>query len=264
MLRAVKGTSTMRLRMKALVAGALASVTVALAQPMSGQWGRRTAGYDGEFTFVRLRWKAGTDGWRRVGSPNNFWLHEFPRSEQNLMTVLKDLTLIDAKADGSLILSLDDPQLFKYPIAVMWEPGFWIMTDAEAERLRAYLLKGGFLIINDFELDQWDNFEAQTRRVLPGARWVRLTESHRIFNSFFQIERPDVPHAAYHHLFGLRPQYFGLFEDNDQTKRLMAIANYNTNLAEYWQLAETGFVFIDPLNNAFKLGINYMMYGLTH
>jgi hypothetical protein len=138
------------------------------------------------------------------------------------------------------------------------------MTDAEAERLRAYLLKGGFLIINDFELDQWDNFEAQTRRVLPGARWVRLTESHRIFNSFFQIERPDVPHAAYHHLFGLRPQYFGLFEDNDQTKRLMAIANYNTNLAEYWQLAETGFVFIDPLNNAFKLGINYMMYGLTH
>ncbi len=52
----------------------------------------------------------------------------------------------------------------------MWEPGFWVMTDREAERLRAYLLKGGFVIFHDFELEQWDNLEAQMRRVLPDAR----------------------------------------------------------------------------------------------
>jgi hypothetical protein len=55
-----------------------------------------------------------------------------------------------------------------------------------------------------------------------------------------------------------------LFEDNDPHKRLMAIANYNTNLAEYWQMAGTGFFPIDPSNDAFKLGVNYMMYALTH
>ena len=241
-----------------------ASLGDAVAQPAVARWGQQTADYDGRFTFVRLRWKSGTDGWSRPGMPNNFWLHEFPGAERNLMAVLKDVTLIDARADSSLILTLDDPQLFKYPIAVMWEPGYWIMTDAEARLLGQYLSKGGFLIINDFELDQWDNFEAQTRRVLPGARWIKLDASHRIFQTFFRIDRPDVPHAAYHHLVGLIPQYYGLFEDNDPTRRLMAIANYNTNLAEYWQVADTGFFPIEPSNNAFRLGINYMMYGLTH
>ena len=235
-----------------------------MAQPTFGQWGQRTAVYDGEVTFVRLRWKAGTDGFRRVGRPNNFWLHEFPGAERNLMAVLTSVTLIDANDAGSVVLSLDDPNLFKYPISVLWEPGYWIMTDGEARLLREYLLKGGFLIINDFELEQWDNFEAQMRRVLPSAQWVRLDASHAIFQSFFRIARPDVPHAEFHHLVGLTPQYYGLFEDNDRTKRLMAIANYNTNLAEYWQVADTGFFPIDASNNAFKLGINYFMYGLTH
>jgi hypothetical protein len=180
------------------------------------------------------------------------------------MAMVKRITRIDADADGSLILALNDDNLFKYPVAVMWEPGFWIMTDADAQRIRDYVLKGGFLIFNDFELEQWKNFEAQTRRVLPERRWIKLDSHHPIFNSFYRIERPDIPHAANHHLFGLTPQYFGLFEDNDPAKRLMAIANYNTNLAEYWQFADTGLFPIDPLNNAFKLGINYMVYGLTH
>jgi hypothetical protein len=249
---------------KTLLVVSLAALAGAMAQPTFGSWGERTASYDGQFTFVRLRWKAGTDGFGRRGQPNTFWLHEFPQAEQNFMRVLRDITAVDAKVDGSLILALDDPSLFKYPIAVMWEPGFWIMTDEEAALLRQYLQKGGFLIINDFELGQWDNFEAQTRRVLPGARWVRLDAERTIFRSFFGIARPDLPHAAYHHLDGLTPEYHGLFEDNDPAKRLIAIANYNTNLAEYWQLAATGFFPIEAENNAFKLGINYVMYGLTH
>jgi hypothetical protein len=247
-----------------LLAGFAGLAGIVLAQPMFGQWGQQTSDYDGQFTFVRLRWRSGTDGWQRRGAPNNFWLHEFPLAERNLMAVLGHVTLIDAKTDGSLILTLDDPDLFRYPVAVLWEPGYWIMTDAEAIALRQYLLKGGFLIVNDFELDQWQNFEAQSRRVIPGARWIRLDASHRIFQSFFSIARPDVPHAAFHHLVGLTPEYYGLFEDNDESKRLLAIANYNTNLAEYWQVADTGFFPIEASNNAFKLGINYVIYGLTH
>ena len=61
-------------------------------------------------------------------------------------------------------------------------------------------------------------------RVLPGARWIRLDGTHPIFDSFFRIEQIDLPHPSYHHLFGRRPEYFGLFEDNDPTRHLMAIA----------------------------------------
>ena len=248
-----------------LAVAALACVAAAVsAQPTSAGWGRTDAAYDGEFTFVRLRWKAGTFGNGKTGRSNNFWAHEFPRAERNLMTVLKELTLVDAKTDGSLILTLDDPDLFKYPIAMMWEPGFWMMTDPEARRLREYLLKGGFLIVNDFELGQWANFETQMRRVLPDARLVQLDGTHPIFDSFFPMEKIDFPHPVNHHLYGFKPTYFGIFEDNDRTKRLMMIVNYNTNLAEYWEIADTGFFPIDSSNEAFKLGVNYMVYGLTH
>jgi hypothetical protein len=250
------------LRVLALVA--VTSVTAVSAQPSYAGWGRRDLPYDGQFTFVRLRWRSGTFAGRVVGNDVNAWLHEYPRAEQNLMRILDDLTLINANDKGSLVLTLDDPKLFQYPIAMLWEPGYWVMTDKEADRLREYLLKGGFLIINDFELDQWDNFEGQMRRVIPGARWIRLNGTHPIFGTFFRLEKVDFPHPPQHHLYGFQPMYFGLFEDNDPTKRMLAIANYNTNLAEYWQMAGTGFMPIDSSNEAFKLGVNYMLYALTH
>ena len=102
------------------------------------------------------------------------------------------------------------------------------------------------------------------RRVLPTARWLPIDETHPIFDSFFHVEQIHLPNPFNHHLAGLTPEYFGLFEDNDPTGRMMAIANYNTNLAEYWQSGGTGFFPVEPMNNGFELGINYMMYSLTH
>ena len=254
----------MSLTLRMLVVVALGCVTVVSARPQLGGWGQYYIPYDGAFTFVRLRWTSGTYGSRVDGRGTDFWLHEFPGAEQNLMAVLDTFTLVNGNTDGSLILTLDDPNLFKYPIALMQEPGFWVMTDQEADHLRAYILKGGFLIFNDFEGQQWDNFEAQMRRVLPNARWIRMDDTHPIFNSFFHIDEIDLPHPRYHHLFGRRPEYFGLFKDNDPAKRLMAIANYNTNLAEYWQLGGRGYFPVEPMTIGFELGVNYMMYGLTH
>ena len=251
-------------KLRTLAVVVLGCVTALAAQPSSGLWGRRDLRYDARFTFVRLRWSAGTFGALPDGMGINFWLHEFPRAEQNLMSVLGDFTLVNANTDGSLVLPLDDPDLFKHPIAMLWEPGFWVMTDEQAEHLRAYLHKGGFVIFNDFETRQWDNFEAQLKRVLPDAQLIGLDATHPIFNVFFDIEQIDNPNPINHHLAGFTPEYFGVFEDNDPTGRLMAIVNYNTNLGEYWQLAGTGLLPFDAENTGFQIGINYMMYGLTH
>jgi hypothetical protein len=166
------------------------AVSIMLAETAFGQWGRRSGDYDGRFTFVRLRWTNGTFAAPPRGNGVNFWLHEFPGAEQNLMAMVDTLTGIDAMNDGSLNLALDDPQLFKYPVAWLWEPGFWVMTDRQAERLREYLQKGGFLIFNDFELEQLENFEAQSRRIIPAARWIRLDRQHPIFNAFFRVQDP--------------------------------------------------------------------------
>jgi hypothetical protein len=243
---------------------AVTSVTSVSAQPDPVGWGRRSLPYDDQFTFVRLRWRSGTYGAIPEHPGVNFWMHEYPQAEQNLMEVIDYLTFIRARTNGSLILPFDDPQLFKHPVAMLWEPGFWVMTDKEAIRLRQYLLKGGFVIFNDFELEQWDNFEAQMRRVLPTHRLRRLEVDHPIFNSFFRLASIHDPHPIQHHLYGLRPLYFGLFEDDDPGKRLVGIASYNTNLAEYWQMAGTGLFPVEPSNEAFKLGVNFMMYALNH
>ena len=104
-----------------LVAGSLVS-----AAPQN--YGRAPIGddgYDGRFTFVRLRWDSGFGG-RRGGT---VWNHDYPRADFNLMRILDDVTLTHRNTDGTRVLTLDDPELFKYPIATMWEPGFWTLTD---------------------------------------------------------------------------------------------------------------------------------------
>jgi hypothetical protein len=157
---------------------------------------------------------------------------------------------------------LDDPELFKYPIAFMWEPGFWTLTDSEASSFRAYLLKGGFAIFEDFDgAQQWGQFEAQMRRVLPDGRFVRLDQSHRIFDSFFRIENID---AIVHPMSHIAPSYYGIFEDNDPSKRLMVVANFDNDVPEYWEWSGQGLFPFDATNDAYKLGVNYLIYGLTH
>ena len=150
--------------------------------------------YDGRFTLVRLRWAADSSPEHR--SVQDAWSHDYPRAEQNLSAIIRELTYVDIHDDGNEILTLDDPDLFKYPIALMWEPGFWTLTDREAESFRAYLLKGGFAIFEDFDgAAEWANFETQIRRVLPQGRLRRLDNSDQIFNVFFR-SRTSTPSST--------------------------------------------------------------------
>ena len=94
---------------------------------------------------------------------------------------------------------MDDPELMKFPLAYLSEPGYWYPSDSEAEGLRTYLAKGGFLIVDDFHFEnEWQVFEAAMRRVLPDARIERLPLTHPIFNSFFcdRVARCPVPGPA--------------------------------------------------------------------
>ena len=240
-----------------LLAGA---VTVAGAQSGDVRQGHRYGvDYDGQTTFVRLRWGGNLGGFRGGGSA---WNHDTPRAEQHLSMIANELTLVNMRRDASLILSLDDPELCRYPMAFMWEPGFWNLTDREALAFRAYLNKGGFAVFEDFDgPQQWAHFEAQMRRVLPDGRLVKLDQTHPIFDTFFRIKDID---GIVHPMYGLRPSYFGIFEDNDPSRRLMVVANFDNDVPEYWEWSGAGLYPFDKSNEAYKLGVNYLIYGLTH
>jgi hypothetical protein len=208
--------------------------------------------YDGRFTFARIRYTVyGRSGWE----------FDYPAMERNLMSMMREVTALRPHVTGSNIHTFDDPELLKYPIAYLSEPGYWIPSDTEAEGLRTYLAKGGFLIVDDFMRGEWRNFEEQIRRVLPGVRIERLDVSHPVFDAFFRISSLDM---AYPHDPFLKAEFFGIYEQNDPARRLIAVINYNNDIGDYMEWSAEGFWPVNITNEAYKLAINYIVYGLTH
>jgi Domain of unknown function (DUF4159) len=221
--------------------------------------------YDGRFTFARLRYTVASGGYYYRGLPA--WAHGYAHAEENLLAITHEVSVLDAHRDGSNVLAIDDPALFKYPVAYMTEAGYWVMSDKEGAALRKYLIKGGFLILDDTR-DGFSpgnmgmgNIENNFRRVFPGLHFVDISIAHPIFHSFFDIES-----------FSIVPQYYdrgaasfrALFVDNDPNKRLLVLLNFNTDVSNFWEFSATGFQPIAGSNEAYKLGVNYLIYALTH
>jgi hypothetical protein len=223
--------------------------------------------YDGRFTFVRVKYATAPGGFWYQGLPS--WAHGYPMSEDNLMRIMDELSMLGARTDAYNAFTLDDPEITRYPIIYLTEAGWWTLTESEVAAFRAYLLKGGFTIFDDFKLPGefgsggggWDTFEENMKRVLPYAKFVDLEPSHPIFHTFFEINSlRDFPQA-----YNSGPPIFrGLYEDNDPKKRLLMVVNYNTDISQYWEWSGRGLRPFDETNEAYKLGVNYIIYGLTH
>lgn len=207
--------------------------------------------YDGRFTFGRLR-----HGYEMGREPP--WAHDYPRAERNFTRILKEITLLSPNMTSSNVFLQDDPDVFTSPIIYVSEPGYWTMNEEELANLQTYIRKGGFLIFDDFRGEHWFNFEEQVRRLIPNARLMLLDASHPIFHSFFEIDPAET--QGYYGPFSVH----GVYEDNDPTKRLLLVAGYNHDLGELWEYSDTGFVPVDLSNDAYKYGINYVVYAMTH
>lgn len=237
---------------------AIALTVCATAAVEQDRWFRRgpvitgeKTPYDGRFTFARLR-----HGFEGRGEPP--WAHDYPRAERNFSRILKEITFVDPNLTASNVYTQDDPDLFTSPFLYVSEPGFWTMNEEEMENLQRYVQKGGFIVFDDFRGDHWFNFEEQVRRIIPNAQLIEIDREHPVFNSFFNIRTEET--QGYYGQVAFR----GVFEDNDPSKRLLLVANYNHDLGELWEYSDTGFVPVDLSNDAYKYGVNYVIYALTH
>ncbi len=238
------------------------SIPLATLAAQGFRRGRRAPGrdpnpnvaYDGRLTFVRVKFEPLGGGWDLK------WDHDYPRSETHFMKILDELTTIKPMLEGSNILGFDDPELFKFPIGYVSEPGFWTMNEKELAGVRAYVQKGGFLIFDDFAGEHWFNFERRWQEAFPGLTLVRLDASHPIFDSFFHITDLDMEHPYYQ----VKAQFWGAYEDNDPTKRLVMVANYDNDIGDYMEWSDEGFLPIALSNEAYKLAVNYVVYAMTH
>lgn len=220
--------------------------------------------YDGRFTFARLKYAVASGGYYYRGLPA--WAHGYSTAEQNLLAITHEVSTLDAHRDGSNVLALDDPKLFKYPVAYMTEGGYWMMSDKEGAALRKYLVRGGFLIMDDTRDGRspgnmgMTNIAHNFSRMFPSLHFVDVSITHPIFHSFFDIASFNVP--QYYDVGPAR--FLGLFVDNDPNKRLLVLLNFNTDVSNFWEFSATGFEPVAATNEAYKLGVNYLIYALTH
>ena len=254
----------MRNRRRWLVVGLLlAGAMTAYAQGRRGGWRggdfsvEENPAYDGRFSFVRVRYQ----GYGCMSGEGPGWMHDYPIGERNLLKIMSELTALKPRLDSSYVLDLDNPELMRHPIAYLSEPGCWSPSETEVKGLQDYLKKGGFLIFDDFRGGRdWYNLEEAMRRVLPDGQWVQLDVSNPIFQSFFGIESLEIVDER----FAARAMFMGIYEENDPKKRLLAIGNFNNDIGDAWQWSAEGFMPVAYTNQAYKLGVNYIMYGFAH
>ena len=211
---------------------------------------------DYKFTMGRIQFKTRSFG--RFGRGGPPWSHDYPRGEQHLMKIVSEVTRLDANAEGHIV-SFDTPEVFRYPIAYLCEVGFLDLSETEVVNMREYLLRGGFLIVDDFRGErELDNFRSQMRLVFPDRQLEEIPRTHAIFTCLYDNPKlfPPPPYAQY-----LVPQYLGISDDHG---RLMMVVDYNNDISEYWEWSDNPWMPINETNEAYKYGVNYIMYALTH
>ncbi|MEP6766840.1 MAG: DUF4159 domain-containing protein [Gemmatimonadaceae bacterium] len=219
--------------------------------------------YDGRVTFARIKYQ----GDYECGQEGPGWAHDYPRTDSHFMRILRELTKVHAFVEkgpiiGSTLVRLDEPAMFKYPVAYLSEPGGWNLTDPELAGLRKYIGQGGFIIFDDIEGDpnpDYRNLLYQWRRAFPGAIPMRLNGDHPIFNTFFKIDLNKIPSKAGR----TNPEYMAFFEDNDPKKRMVAIIDNYADIGEFIEFSDEGYNMV-PANEAYKLWVNYFVFALTH
>lgn len=215
------------------------------------------------FYFTRGRYTDYRGSWR---SPA--WATDYPKADQQFLVVLRRLTNVDAYASEHS-MALTDPELRRYPFLYMLEVGYMDLQPSEVRALRDYLLAGGFLFIDDFwGTREWQNFEEQMRRVLPEYPIRDLPLDHPIFRTFYEIrEIQQVPaignirRGRTWEQDGYEPAVRGIF---DERGRLMVMVNWNTDIGDAWEWAEQPDYPLKYSTFAYQIGINAVVYAMSH
>jgi hypothetical protein len=233
-----------------------------------------------EFYFTRAIYNDDATGrfGRGRGRGGRDWATDFPKADCQFVSVVKRLAGLDTYSD-SWAIRLDDPRIRRYPFLYALEVGRnggWRLTDDELQGLRGYLAAGGFLVIDDFwGTQQWAAFEREMQRILPGHPIVELPPDHELFRTFYTIDKviqvPNVsngaaiaygiPGAVTYQQDGYVPHARGIFADDG---RLMVLINWNTDLGDAWEWAEQPDYPLEFSTFAFEMGVNMILYSMTH
>jgi len=217
-----------------------------------------------EFFFTRLAYSSAYGGRGRQR-----WLTDWPEADYHFMQGVKRLTLVDA-AQGGRYVQPNDEQLFDYPWLYAVEVGGWDLDDDQSAQLREYLLRGGFLMVDDFHGGyEWTGFIETMKRVFPDRPIVELDESDEVMHVVYDLDKsvqiPGYRYAysglTYERDDGFPPHWRGIYDDEN---RLMVAINFNMDLGDAWEHADYPDYPEQMTALAYRFGINYVIYAMTH
>jgi hypothetical protein len=215
-----------------------------------------------EYVFARLRYR-GTGGYRRSS-----WGTDSNKSEKQFVQGVRRLTRIHTRS-AEQIIDVDSDDVYNWPWLYAVEVGYWHLNDSQAKRLRDYLDRGGFLMVDDFHgTYEWANFAESLKRVFPDRPVVDLEDSDQIFHVLYDLhERVQVPGLQYvrsgrtYERDGVEPRWRAVFDDKG---RIQVAICHNMDLGDAWEWADYPQYPEKYASLAYRIGINYLVYSMTH
>jgi hypothetical protein len=238
--------------------------------PLPPDWSAKT-----EWTRARLRYPSVYGAYR--GLDLN-WTIDYPRSDRHLLQGVRRLTRIDARSVEQVVDLDGTDDVYNWPMMYAVEVGHWALTDAQAAQLREFLLRGGFLMVDDFHGDEpyhnvrseWQVFVASMKKVFPDRPIEELEDSNPIFHTVYDLsDRFQVPGWQWYRSrrtyeageTGKTPHWRAIYDDKG---RVMVAICHNMDLGDAWEWSDDPRYPEKFARLAYQVAVNYFVYDLTH
>ncbi len=225
-----------------------------------------------EFHMARVKYRTfGGAGSHGLIQP--WWAIDYPYAEEHFFAALRRVTNLTV-SDEEAQLELTDERIFQYPFLFLQQPGEgnWRPTRQEAAGLREYLLRGGFLLVDDFHGEYaWSIFESAMKQVMPDRPIIEIPEDDPLMHIFYDLdERNPIP--GLRHLrrgpggqivarMEGQPHWRGIYDDHG---RLIVAINFNIDMGDSWEHADDPYYPVPMTALGYKFGVNYVIYAMTH
>ena len=226
-----------------------------------------------EWTFARLMFPSGwNDGYRgrfdgdwRLGL--SLWTQDYPRADRHFAEAVRRLTRIHVRSVEQPVSIEDTADIYNWPWLYAVQVGEWGITDPQAKIMREYLLRGGFFMADDFHgPTEWQVFADSMKKVFPDRPIIEVPDADALFHTVYDLDdRYGIPGAAHLQVGskngGIVPHWRAILDDRG---RVMVAISYNSDIGDSWEWADSPEYPEKFSALGVRLGINYIVYAMTH
>ncbi len=240
--------------------------------PLPPDWQEKS-----EWVFARLMYPQVRGAFRGFGNSGSgdwthgysMWTQDYPRADRHFNQAVRRLTRIHVRSVEQPVNLDDGDDVYNWPWLYAVQVGRWNLTDSQADKLRDYLLRGGFFWVDDFWGEQdWEIFEHSIKRVFPDRQIVELENSAAVFHTIYDLDdRYQVPGARYvqtgvtYKCEGCEAHWRGIYDDRG---RLMVAMSFNSDTGDSWEWADDPNYQEKFSALGIRIGVNYIVYAMTH